>query len=248
MENAIAAGLSQQVALSRALSTAANNVANQTTAGFKADRPAFQEYLAVLPATSRAADPTVSLVFDPNTYVDFSQGALEPTGGDLDFAIDGEGFFAIETAFGVRYGRDGRFSINDAGELINRDGARVLGADGAPISVNPVGGPITSTPDGELQQLGARIGRIGVFTFDAPQGLSKEGSGLFDNPDGAAGEATARADARLARGFVEGSNVAPIVAVTNLIDISRAFTQAGQIISTANELAREAIERLGETS
>ena len=108
MENAVTAGLSKQIVLARALETTANNVANQTTSGFKADHVAFREYLASIDADS-SGDPVVSLVVDPDTYTDFSAGGLEQSYRDLDFAIDGDGFFSVETAGGVRYTRDGRF-------------------------------------------------------------------------------------------------------------------------------------------
>ena len=106
MENAVTAGLAKQIVLARALETTANNVANQTTSGFKSDHIAFREYLAAVdPLTS--GDPVISLVVDPDTYTDFSAGGMEQSYRDLDFAIDGDGFFAIETAAGVRYTRDG---------------------------------------------------------------------------------------------------------------------------------------------
>ncbi|MEL7488982.1 MAG: flagellar hook-basal body protein, partial [Pseudomonadota bacterium] len=247
MENAIAAGLSRQIVLTRALEATANNIANQTTAGFKAERVAFREFLANIPGGSETAladDPDVSLVIDPDSYTDFSAGGLEPTYGDLDFAIDGDGFFAVETGDGARYSRDGRFSLNVFGELVTRDGARVLDAGGAPILLDQQAGPPLLTPEGELQQNGAPIARLGVFTFDDPRSLQKIGDNLFTSEE----EPSGAPFARLRQGFVETSNVVAISAVTDMIEIMRAYEQAARVIETADETARNAISTLSDTA
>ncbi len=259
MENAIAAGLSKQIVLTRALAVSANNIANQTTPGFKAERLAFREYLAPIETGSSSArqpfgarpsggDKTVALAFDPRSYADLGGGPVDATGGDLDFAIDGAGYFAFETAFGVRYGRDGRFGVNDFGELVNRDGARVLSDARQPILIDRRGGPVLSTPNGELQQANAVVGRLGVFQFEAPEALRRDGQTLFSNEDAAAGDPTLAASPRLRRGFVEGSNVVAVAEMTRLIEIARAYEQAAGVVATANDIARDAIERLGATT
>ena len=249
MENAIAAALSRQVTLARALDVTANNVANQSTPGFKAERAAFREFLA--PTDPRATapasplqDPFVSLVIDPASYTDFAAGGLEATGGDLDFAINGDGFFAVETASGVRYTRDGRFTVNNFGELTTLGGAPVLGDNGAAILVDVNAGPIVASPEGDLQQNGVTLGRLGVFLFDDRQSLRKTGGNLFE-----AAETPKAADTpRLARGFIETSNVASIDAMTDMVEILRAYQQATEVISSANELSREAVRRLSDVA
>lgn len=241
MENAIIAGLSKQIVLTRALETTANNVANQTTAGFKADRVAFAEYLAVIDRRS-SGDPFVSLVSDPDTYTDFSSGAIEQTFRDLDFAIEGDGFFAIETAAGTRYTRDGRFSVNAFGELVTRSGELALDAAGSPILIDPEAGPVVATPDGELQQQGAPVGRLGVYVAADPAALRKTGDNLFlSETDLEAAEIP-----RVRQGFTETSNVNPVASMTDLIEILRAYEQAAQLTDISNELARRAVETLSE--
>ena len=248
MENAITAGLSRQLILQRALEVTANNVANQSTAGFKAERLTFREYIAELDDGAAGApqngDPFVSLVFDPSSFTDFSAGALTATYGDLDFAIDGPGFFAVETASGVRYTRDGRFSVNGLGELVTQSGARVLDDGGAPILLDPNRGGVALTPEGGLQQAGAPIANIGVFEFDEPQALSRTGDNLFitdEDPERARRP-------RLRQGFLEAANAEPIRAMTDMIDIMRAYEQTARLIETASELSRETIDRLGDVS
>lgn len=241
MENAIVAGLSKQIVLTRALDTTANNVANQTTAGFKADHVAFAEYLRVIDRRS-SGDPFVSLVSDPDTYTDFGAGAIEQTFRDLDFAIDGDGFFAVETAAGVRYTRDGRFSVNAFGELVTRSGDLVLDNGGSPILIDPERGPVVATSEGELQQDGAPIAQIGVFLAGDARALRKAGDNLFAAPE----ELQAAASARVRQGFTETSNVNPVAAMTDLIEILRAYEQAAQLTDISNDLARRAVDTLSE--
>ncbi|MGD9799802.1 MAG: flagellar basal-body rod protein FlgF [Parvularculaceae bacterium] len=243
MENAITAGLAKQIVLARALETTANNVANQTTSGFKADHIAFREYLTRVDAQS-TGDPTISLVVDPDTYTDFAAGGLEQSYRDLDFAIDGDGFFAIETAAGVRYTRDGRFSVNAYGELVTRDGAQVLDAGGAPILVDPEAGPVLATPDGELQQNATPVAQLGVYRFDDQRQLRKAGDNMF----AAEAEPTAAIAPRVRQGFIETSNVNPVAAMTDMIEIMRAYEQAARLTETANELERQAIETLSSSN
>lgn len=242
MENAVIAGLSRQIVLARALETTANNIANQTTSGFKADHVAFREYLARIHGET-IGDPVVSLVNDPDTYTDFSAGGVEQSYRDLDFAIDGDGFFSIETAAGVGYTRDGRFSVNALGELVTRSGAQVLDRGGSPIVVDPEAGPLLATPDGELQQDATPIAQLGVFRFDDLRQLRKAGENLFVAVDSPAAESSPRV--RL--GFIETSNVNPVAAMTDMIEIMRAYEQAAQLSETANDLARRTVETLSAT-
>lgn len=242
MENAVIAGLSKQIVLARALETTANNIANQTTSGFKADHVAFREYLARI-HDETIGDPDVSLVNDPDTYTDFSAGGVEQSYRDLDFAIDGDGFFSIETAAGVGYTRDGRFSVNALGELVTRSGAQVLDRGGSPIVVDPEAGPLLATPDGELQQDATPIAQLGVFRFDDLRQLRKAGENLFVAVDSPAAESSPR----VRQGFIETSNVNPVAAMTDMIEIMRAYEQAAQLSETANDLARRTVETLSAT-
>ncbi len=243
MENAITVGLSRQIVLAHALDVTANNVANQTTAGFKAEKVAFREYLMRLDGPD-AGDPTVSLAHDPDSYTDFTPGGLQSTGAPLDFAIDGDGFFAVSAPSGVRYTRDGHFGLSEFGELVTRDGHPVLDDGSNPILIDPDAGPLLVSPQGELQQDGVPIARIGVFAFEDTRALTKTGANLF----AAAEEPTPRETAIVRQGFVELSNVQPIVAMTDMMEIMRAYETTAQLIETSGELAREAVRTLTATT
>ena len=239
MENAITAGLSRQIVLARALDIAANNIANQTTAGFKSERVNFKEYVSLI-ETPNGGDPTVSLVYDADSYTDFSAGGLETTHSPLDFAIDGDGFFAVQTDGGMRFTRDGHFGLNDFGELVNRDGAQVLDESGSTILIATDEGPIVLSREGELQQSGRTVAKLGVFQFDDNRSLRKTVSNLF----AAEVDELTPANAAIRQGFVEISNVAPITAMTEMIEILRAYESAAKVIETSSELARNTVRTL----
>ncbi len=245
MENAIPIGLSRQIVLSRALDVTANNLANQNTTGFRSEQTRFAEYLVASAGQSANPNPaqSVSLVQDSDSVTDFSQGALVQTHGALDFAIQGDGFFGVETPDGPQYTRDGHFGISNFGELITRDGLPVLDEGSAPILIDIQLGPVQVSKDGTVQQDGAIIGRIGVFEFDAPQSLQRVGNNRFSSAE----LPNAAATPAIEQGFVEGSNVNALRGITDLISISRAYTQAAELIETANDLSRDAIRRFTET-
>lgn len=241
MENAITAGLSRQIVLQHALEATANNVANQTTSGFKAEHVAFREYLARLPGRGSV---DVSLVHDPDSYADFAPGGVEESHAPLDFAIDGEGFFAVETTGGVLYTRDGRFSTNEFGELVTRDGALVLDAAGAPILLDPEAGAPLLGSDGALLQNGTPIATLGVFRFEDLAGLERRGDNRFKANE----EPQPVELPRISQGFIETSNVEAVSAMTDLIEITRAYEQAARVVETADELAREAVRTLARNA
>ena len=243
MENAITAGLSKQIVLARALDIAANNIANQTTTGYKAEQVDFKEYLSYV-ATPDGGDPVVSLVYDADTFTDFSAGGLQTTHAALDFAIDGDGFFAVQTDAGIRYTRDGHFGLNEFGELVNRDGAQVLDDGGSAILIDPELGPIVTSPDGELQQDGSPVARLGVFNFDDPRELRKTGANLF----AADFDTLTTSNAIVRQGFVEISNVSPVAAMTDMIEILRAYENAAAVVQTSNDLARDAVRTLTQNA
>jgi flagellar basal-body rod protein FlgF len=245
VENAAYIGLSRQMTLRRELDIAANNIANADTTGFK-----VEQLLLGTEVGSRARNdfvrPGVSFVLDNGVGRDFSQGSLQQTGRDLDFAIDGEGvFFRVQDGAGEAYTRDGAFTISPEGELMTKAGQPVLG-DGGPIVVDPAQGPITVAEDGNISQNGVAIGQMGLARFDTLSVLSKDGDGLYRNRSNATPiDATG---AQVRQGMLEGSNVNPLVEITQLIEISRAYERATKMIENVQDLSRRSVERLGKPS
>lgn len=242
MENAAYVGLSRQMTLRRELDIVANNIANADTTGFK-----VEQLLVGSEVGERARNafirPGVSFVLDNGVGRDYGQAALGQTGRNLDFGIEGDGaFFKVTDGAGEAYTRDGAFTVDGEGRLTTQGGAAVQG-DGGDIILDPARGEPSVGADGTISQNGALVGRLSVVRFDALAALEKGGDGLYRNASNAtASEAT---DARVRQGMLEGSNVNPILEITNLIEIQRAYESISRMIENTNDLSRRAVERLG---
>ena len=253
MQNALLVGLSAQVALGREMDVIANNLANLNTTGFKADGAVFQEFIS---PTARAdnfltADRRVSFVHDRATWVDISQGPLERTGNPLDVAVDGRGYFAVQTPRGERYTRNGAFQINNNGELVTSEGFQVLG-DAGPIVFQPTDRDITISEDGTVSvrvgnnvQVDSQRGKIRVALFDQPGRLEKDGSSVFAAPAGVT-PTTDPLKTRLQQGVVEKSNVRSVVEMTRMIEVTRTYTQIATMLSQQHDLQTQAVDKLAD--
>ena len=165
----------------------------------------------------------------------------------LDFAIDGEGaFFTVgDGANGEAYTRDGAFTLDPEGRLTTKAGAPVLG-DGGEIVLNPALGPVSVGADGTITQDGQTTGRLSVVRFEALGVLEKGGDGLYRNTSNA--QTMDAPDARIQQGMLEAANVNPLIEITNLVEISRAYESVTRMIENATDLSRRAVERLGRAA
>lgn len=238
MSNPISALLSKQVGLRQQVDVIAHNVANLSTTGFKREDLAFATHVERLDLLGGS----LALARVDSTHTDLRPGALEPTGNPFDFAIDGSGFFAVETAEGVRYTRDGRFSANQLGELTTTTGHRVLDGGGAPIVIPAQVSNLSLSADGALSAAdGAPLGTLGVW--ELPDGfLRREADGLFAS----AVEPEPALDSKVVQGFLEGSNVNPVRELTDLIEAQRAYERGRAMLDTEHERIRRMIEKLDQ--
>lgn len=232
-------GLSAQQVLQKRMDTTANNLANLTTAGFKVEHVVSRE-LSQKPATADDLPHEISFADAYMLQRDFSTGPLEQTGNALDFAINGEGFFEVQTANGPAFTRDGRFNLNDAGEIVTRNGDIVMG-DGGPITVDPTGGPLSVSREGSISQDGVVLGTMQVKMFQTPGALERVGSNLWKPTDE---QPTAATEAQVVSGFVEGSNVNAVLELTEMIEVSRAYTSIAKMIAQSDELRGTSIDKL----
>lgn len=239
MDNAGYVSLSAQVSLRRQLDVVANNVANMNTTGFKADRMVFAEVMARAGGATAADNP--SFVVDKHTWTDYSAGSLRQTNSDLDVAISGDGFFSVETEAGVAYTRDGRFGISPEGILVSANGHPVLDADGGQIAIPANSGAINIAKDGTVSAGGGAIARIGVFAAPEAQTFERIGGGLFRSQ----AELEPVENPSVAQGMLEDSNVNGIVAMTDLINITRAYGHADALAESADKLQRDAVAKIG---
>ena len=245
MENAAYIALSRQMTLRRELDVAANNLANADTAGFK-----VEQLLIATEEGPRARnlgiDGPARFVMDTGLGRDFGQGTLSQTGNTFDFGIEGRGFFAVGGPEGERYTRDGRFSVDPTGRLITAGGLPVLGEGGSEIILDPEKGPPSVSTDGVISQGAERVGRLQAVEFSALSVLSKDGDGFYVNTSNET--PTLSTEGRIRQGMVENSNVQPIIEITNLIEISRAYERMARLIEQHNDLNRRSVERLGRVS
>ncbi|WP_182084936.1 flagellar basal-body rod protein FlgF [Aureimonas sp. ME7] len=238
MQTSLPVALSAQLAMEKRLDTIANNLANSRTAGFRAEEVKFESIL------SNAGNQRVAFASGGEHYISTRAGALTETGNTLDMAVAGEAFFAIQTPTGTVYTRDGRMQMNDAGELRTVNGEPFLDVGGAPIQIDPNGGPISIARDGMITQGGGQLGAVGLFRMPPGADLTRAGtSGVV--PNQAAVPVVEFNDDHVAQGFVEGSNVNPILEMTRLIAVQRAFEQAASLVQTSEASLNEAVTQLG---
>jgi flagellar basal-body rod protein FlgF len=242
MDNALFVGLSRQMILRREMEIISNNIANMDTTGFKVESM-LQRTDPQEPAVTLGGPRPVKFVAPDGVARNFGQGVLTKTGGELDMAIEGKGFFQVQTPQGPRYTRDGRFTTDPTGRLVTQGGYAVLDASGGEIAIDAEKGQVSVGVDGTISQGREQVGKVGMFTFTNPGALEKAGDNLFRNGSNLA--ATPAAEAKLRQGFLEGSNVKPVLEITRMVEVSRAYEQTAKMMDSEAELSRRTVERLG---
>lgn len=244
MDNSLLVSLSQQLAAFRSMDVIANNLANVSTPGFKRETAQFEQYVSqVQPAEGQTGTQTVSFVKNAGILRDLSQGELSRTGAPLDVGINGNGYFVVQTPAGMRYTRDGHFSLDQNGQIVTSDGYPVQG-DGGAITITPDDGTINIGPDGTISSIlngnSNQIGKLQVVDFANDAALTKQGSNLYSTT-----QLTAPATAKVQQGMLEGSNVQPVIEITHMIDVTRAYQMTATLSSSQESLMRQAISQLG---
>ena len=238
MQSGIYVALSSQMALGKRLTTIADNVANASTVGFRATGVKFEDVVSGL------GDKSVAFASAGNTYLSTQTGSMRETGNPFDFAIRGDAWFAFESPQGPVMTRDGRFTMLETGDLVTLEGYPVLDAGGAPIQLDAQGGPPEAGADGTLRQDGRLMAAIGLYNFQPGLDFTRYGnSGVV--PFGMPEPVVDRIDAGVAQGFVEDSNVNPVLEITRLIQVQRAFEHVSALIRDSEQALDQAISTLG---
>jgi flagellar basal-body rod protein FlgF len=218
MDSGYYAAMTGLVARTQALDTAAGNLANAQTPGYRAEREYFRSVLLGPDALDSQLGRTV------NNYgllggdrLSMKQGALQPTGNPLDLAIEGDGFFQIQTTNGLRYTRDGSFHRAQNGQLVTSAGEPVLSSQGKLISVPP--GEVAVGADGTLSVAGGAVAIVGVVSFPPGTELTPEGANRYVAPKGVA--ASAARDSSVHQGALEAANQDVIQGSLDLIVMQR---------------------------
>jgi flagellar basal-body rod protein FlgF len=234
-------GLSAQLSLQRRLDSIAANVANAGTVGFRA------EQIRYATARSNETAPAIGFASIGDTYLARKAGELAKTDNPLDVAVDGDAWLGITTPQGTAYTRDGRMQIGPAGELLTQTGHPVLDAGGAGIRLDPAAGPPNIASDGMITQDGKAVGAIGLFTID-PSARLERAADASVIPNMPAQPAVDQPTIGLRQGFVERSNVNPVVEMTRLIFDQRMFEAVSAALSENEQLRSESIRALGAAS
>jgi len=222
----------------------ANNIANASTNGFRAERTLFQEHLAKTgPVGQRER---LSFVDDVGLYRDTREGPLEVTNNNLDLAVRGDGYLVMRTPGQDMYTRSGRFQIDADRQMVNADGYPVIGANDAPIALQ-AGADINSVRiqgDGTVTTNIGEVGQIRMVQFADEQLMRKAGHGMYSTD-----QATLPASrASLLQGSLEGSNVQPVMEMTRMMEMLRDYQSAQKLVDSEHERQRATISRLSKTT
>lgn len=236
MDNAIYTALTRQTGLLAEMDVVANNLANSSTTGFRAQGAVFSEFVR-----DTGPDGKSLSMARLNAYrTDLSQAGLRNTGGTYDLAIEGSGFFAVQTPEGPALTRAGAFVPTASGELATADGHPVLDAGLSPVFVPPDAQTLAISSDGTVSADGIPIGQIGVFEPGDPVNLKRMSGTLFT----AGEDIEASETGRVLQGFVESSNVNPITEITRMIEVQRAYEMGQKLLDQEHERIRNIMQTL----
>ncbi|MFU8776472.1 MAG: flagellar hook-basal body complex protein [Roseovarius sp.] len=235
MESAGYTTLTRQSGLLRELQVVANNIANAATTGYRQEGLIFSEFVK-----RTEGGPSLSMARGNVRMTSMLQGPLTLTGGTFDLAIEGEGFFLIETPSGDRLTRAGNFALSAQGDLVTPDGFRVLDAGGAPVFVPPDATGIGLSPDGTLSDNGRPLAQIGLvrpingFDMIREDGVMFRADGGFEPVE----------EGRVLQGFLEGANVDPMIEVARMIEVQRAYEMGQSFLDSEHERVTSALDSL----
>lgn len=237
--------LSFMAAQTRATDVTAANLANAGTAGFKAERVLFSDWLSPQPGITGPkghipGSSPVAFVQDRATYREQAEGTLTHTGNPLDLAIAGEGYFTVDTPRGPRLTRAGRFTPQPDGTLAEASGAALLDTTGQRIRLSAADVTLTVSANGTLESENGPLGRIGVVQPDDPNRMTPEGATALRPDTGT----TAVAAPRIVQGAIEDSNVQPILEMTRMMSGLRQFQFAAQFVEAEATRQQSAIDKL----
>jgi flagellar basal-body rod protein FlgF len=228
----------------------AHNSANVDTPGFKQIMTSLDEFMqtavSTTPGDGSQTLPTylgqLGLGVDlANQTTDQSLGAIQNTGHNMDFAIDGSGFFRIKTPSGERYTRDGRFNRDSSGKLVTIDGFQVLNKSGSAITLPE--GDILVSEDGSITVNGSSVAQIGLASFKDPsKDLARDGTNNFKAINA---PSTAASSSTIHQGYLEQSNVNASQLMTQMVMVARSYEAAQQMMTNQDSLLSETINTLG---
>lgn len=243
MNSGIYGAVTGSLAAVNKLDVLANNLANASTPGYKKDRIRFESVLAAAGGAVPGDGASEAPVLVEERYsIDFTSGEVKHTGNTFDLAVDGDGFFVVNTPEGKAYTRQGNFRIDAKGKLVTSEGNEVLGG-GAPIIIQ--GGTVTFDAQGKMFVEGIESGVIDVVDFPKPYDLRKVGSALFA-PNSPEAVPRPTRDAVVMQGKLEGANVNAVEEMVRLIEATRSSETCQRLIQNYDMMTGKAVNELGK--
>ncbi len=227
--------LTRQSGLMREMQVVANNIANISTTGFRREGVVFEEYIAKTPD-----GPSLSMASGDGRVIDLTQAGISQTGGAFDLAIQGDGFFQVQTPDGPRLTRAGNFTPSPTGELVTNDGYRLMDDGGAAIVLPPGASKIAVAQDGTLSADGAPVAHIGLWQPGDPLSLQHQAGTMFsaDSVQPATGGV-------IMQGYLEDSNVEPVQEIARMIEVKRAYELGQSFMDQEDKRMRGVVDTLG---
>ncbi|WP_026486359.1 flagellar basal-body rod protein FlgF [Caldanaerobius polysaccharolyticus] len=229
------------------MDTISNNLANVNTAAFKKDYNVTRSFPEILMDRQGYTDASLKKpdigtinygVWSGGIYTDLSQGSFQKTDNPLDLAIDGNGFFAVQSGNRVLYTRDGRFTRGSNGLLVTTEGMPVLGVNGV---INLPQGQVTVNPNGDIYVNGNYVDTLRLVDINGGNGgaITKFGDNLITGPIGN------RPVGGIRQGYVEASNVNPIEEMVDMIEVTRAYEANQKVITAMDDTLNKAVNEVG---
>lgn len=236
MENAGYTSLTRQSGLLREMQLIANNIANSTTTGYRREGMIFSEYIKKV-----NGEASLSMARGNSRHLDLRQAGLDQTGGSLDLAIQGEGFFLLATPDGERLTRAGAFLPSEEGNLVNASGHTLLDAGRAPIALPAGAKHISIAEDGTMSADETPVAQIGLWQPVDPLKLRHDAGTIF-----AADEVEPAEGAVMRQGFLEASNVSAIGEISRMITVQRSYELGQKFLDAEDQRQRNIIQTLGK--
>lgn len=239
MDNPGYIGLTRMRGLEEEMRAVANNIANINTTGFRREGVVFAEVLT----PTNGPDGALAMAQPRARATDLSPGGFTATGGQLDMALQGDGYFQVMTPDGPRLTRSGAFMLDREGGIVNAEGWSLLDGGGAPIQLPPDAALITIGEDGVISADGQQLAQVGMFEAD-PLELIRDHGTLFRFE----GLPQPAANTRLLQGHLEQSNVSPVEEMTRMIEVQRAYELGQSFLDSEDSRLRSAIQTMGRSS
>jgi flagellar basal body rod protein FlgG len=242
LTSAAASGIRARI---QSLDMLANNIANTSSPGFKADREFYGLYTSDEAADAPEGATPVSLPVIERQWTDFAQGPLTPTNNPLDLALSSKGFFVAASPTGPLYTRDGNFQLSPQGQLQTLDGYAIQGLDGNPIVLDSAKS-VEIGSDGTVRQDGQDISQIAVVDFKNPSALSKRGNSYFQTDAGTMPPLPA--EAQVQQGKLETANSQPAESAVRLVGILRQFESLQKALTIGSDMDRRVVEDVAKVT